>query len=131
MHTFDSEKDDNTATDWIWMRLMPLKSWPLQRRDGYAHVYGGTADCTVTLNDEGYESGHDRSAGYSPPLCGATSDVDDTSYLAYGFWLKRTSKDGKCHLQRGRDLRDRRWVMRRHADGVRPRSCASYGHRDV
>ena len=28
------------------------------------------------------------------PAAGATSDVSDTDYLHYGFWLKRTLKDG-------------------------------------
>ena len=50
----------------------------------------GTADCTVTLDADGEitEIGDDWEF---TPADGATVDVDDTDYLHYGFWLKRTT----------------------------------------
>ena len=54
---------------------------------------GGTQNCTVTVNAKGEAT--DVSAGWHfSPAAGETVDVEDTSYLAYGFWLNRTSKDG-------------------------------------
>ncbi len=32
--------------------------------------------------------------GYSFPLKAPRSDVADANYLRYGFWLKKTTKDG-------------------------------------
>ena len=55
----------------------------------------GTANCTVTLDDEGMITA--MSTGWVfTPAPGATSDVSDDDYLHYGFWLKNTTdKDGK------------------------------------
>ena len=51
-----------------------------------------TADCTVTVDDEGAITA--MSAGWAfIPATGATSDVADADYLHYGFWLKRTTDD--------------------------------------
>ncbi len=58
------------------------------------YTCGGSADCTVTVNGEGEVT--TIAGGWTfTPNEGATSDVADTSYLAYGFWLKRTTKDGE------------------------------------
>ena len=49
-----------------------------------------SADCTVTVDDEGTITA--MSAGWAfIPDEGATSDVPDADYLHYGFWLKRTT----------------------------------------
>ncbi len=54
----------------------------------------GTADCTVTVNAMGAVTA--MSAGWVfTPDAGATSDQPDYDYLHYGFWLKKTTKDGE------------------------------------
>ena len=54
---------------------------------------GGT-DCSVTLNAKGVVTAASEGWIFTP-ADGAMVYVADTSYLAYGFWLKRTTdKDG-------------------------------------
>ena len=54
----------------------------------------GTTDCTVTVDDKGKLTA--ASDGWIfTPAAGATSDVADANYLSYGFWLKKTTKDGE------------------------------------
>ena len=54
-------------------------------------------NCTVTIGDDPDDDGTKRiitamSAGWVfTPNAGVTSDVPDTSYLHYGFWLKKTT----------------------------------------
>lgn len=50
----------------------------------------GTADCTVTVDDEGAITAMSDGWVFTPNA-GATSDVPDADYLNYGFWLKRTT----------------------------------------
>ena len=53
----------------------------------------GTAACTVMLGAEDAITA--MSAGWIfTPDAGATSDVQDADYQHYGFWLKKTTKDG-------------------------------------
>ena len=54
---------------------------------------GGATDCTVTLDGDGKIT--NMSDGWIfTPAEGAMSDQPDYDYLHYGFWLKRTTKDG-------------------------------------
>jgi hypothetical protein len=54
----------------------------------------GDADCTVTLDADGMITGMSDGWIFTPAM-GATSDVADASFLSYGIWLKRTTKDGE------------------------------------
>ena len=49
--------------------------------------------CTVTLDAKGAITAMTDSWIFTPDA-GATSDVADAEHLNYGFWLKRTTKDG-------------------------------------
>ena len=57
------------------------------------------AGCTVTIGDDPNDDGTKRiitamSAGWVfTPNAGVTSQVPDTSYLHYGFWLKKTTDE--------------------------------------
>ena len=55
----------------------------------------GTAECMVTIGTvEGKLVINGMSAGWIfTPAEGATSDVADSSYLHYGFWLKKTTDE--------------------------------------
>ena len=53
----------------------------------------GGADCTVTVNAKGDVTAVSAGWVFTPDK-GATSDVADANYLRYGFWLKKTTKDG-------------------------------------
>ncbi|MYA28679.1 MAG: hypothetical protein F4090_02175 [Nitrospira sp. SB0672_bin_25] len=54
----------------------------------------GTTDCTVNVNAKGELSAMSDGWVFFP-AAGATSDVADSDYMHYGFWLKRTTdKDG-------------------------------------
>ena len=53
----------------------------------------GTAPCTVTFNAKREVTGNSDNWVFVPDK-GATSDQPDYDYLDYGFWLKRTTKDG-------------------------------------
>ena len=53
----------------------------------------GTADCTVTVDDEGAITAMSDGWVFIPDM-GATSDQPDYDYYHYGFWLKRTTADG-------------------------------------
>ena len=69
--------------------------------NGAAGIYRCNADsgttCTVTIGDDPDDDGTKRiitamSTGWIfTPNAGVTSDVPDTSYLHYGFWLKKTT----------------------------------------
>ena len=60
--------------------------------EGTYRCTSGTTACTVTFNAKGEVIGN--SAGWVfVPDKGATSLVDDTDYLHYGFWLKRTTDE--------------------------------------
>ena len=50
------------------------------------------ASCTVSLDDEGMIIAMSDGWVFTPSA-GAMVDVPDTSYLHYGFWLKRTTDD--------------------------------------
>ena len=50
----------------------------------------GTADCTVTVDDEGAITAMSDGWVFTPDM-GATSDQPDYDYLSYGFWLKKTT----------------------------------------
>ena len=50
----------------------------------------GTANCTVTFNDDSGISGMSDGWVFTPDE-GATSDQPDYAYLSYGFWLQRTT----------------------------------------
>ena len=54
----------------------------------------GATACTVTVNAKGEVTGITTNWIFTPAT-GATSDVVDADYLAYGIWLKRTTKDGE------------------------------------
>ena len=64
--------------------------------DGAMGTYtcGGDQNCTTTVNAKGEVTGITGDWVFTPAT-GATVDVEDTSYLAYGIWLKRTTKDGE------------------------------------
>ena len=53
----------------------------------------GAADCTVTLDADGDLTAVGNGWEFTPAE-GATVDVADADFLNYGFWLKRTTKDG-------------------------------------
>ena len=53
----------------------------------------GANACTVTADSMGKLTLMSNGWVFLP-AAGATSDVQDTDYLHYGFWLARTSKDG-------------------------------------
>ena len=66
--------------------------------DGAAGIYqcntgDGGANCTVTLDAKG-DIDSVSTGWIFIPADDVTVDVDDSSYLSYGFWLKRTAKDG-------------------------------------
>ncbi len=83
-HTFDF--DDAATTD---------EDEADERAGTYNGAMGtyrcdGGADCTVTLDGDGKVTA--ISAGWVfTPAAGATSDVPDSDYLHYGFWLKKTT----------------------------------------
>lgn len=54
---------------------------------------GGATDCTVSIGDKGKIIAISDGWIFTP-VDGATSDQPDYDYLNYGFWLKRTTKDG-------------------------------------
>ena len=60
--------------------------------DGAMGVYlcNGSSDCTVTLNADGMITAMSTGWVFTPDE-GATSDVADTEYVSYGFWLQRTT----------------------------------------
>ena len=96
-HAFLPAKDDDTSTADVDESRDAAKV--MGSYDGGMGHYicstgDGGANCTVKVNAKGVVTG--ISAGWIfTPAAGAMVDVDDTSYLAYGFWLDRTSKDGK------------------------------------
>ncbi len=65
--------------------------------DGASGTYtcntgNGGANCMATVNAKGEVT--DIGTGWIfTPAMGETIDVDDTTYLAYGFWLKRTAQE--------------------------------------
>ena len=48
-----------------------------------------TSDCSATVNDKGEITGMSEGWVFTPGD-GETSDVQDATYLSYGFWLKNT-----------------------------------------
>ena len=85
--TFDS---DDTSTD--------NKDEAFETAGTYNGATGtyrcnGSSDCTVSLDGQGAIT--EISGGWVfTPAAGATSDVPDTAYLYYGFWLKSTTDKG-------------------------------------
>ena len=53
----------------------------------------GSSDCTVSVNSDGGVTAFSDGWIFVPAE-NATSSVQDADYLYYGFWLKRTTKDG-------------------------------------
>ena len=53
----------------------------------------GGANCTVTLDANGKITAISNGWIFTP-AAGATVDVPDADYLYYGFWVKKTDKDG-------------------------------------
>ncbi len=53
----------------------------------------GSSVCTATVDADGKVTAVSNGWEFTPAM-GATVDVEDTNYLAYGIWLKRTTKDG-------------------------------------
>ena len=49
--------------------------------------------CTVTVDNKGELTAASNGWIFTPGM-GATSDVQDDDYVHYGFWLKKTTKDG-------------------------------------
>ena len=65
--------------------------------NGAEGTYRCTLDsgsCTVTFNAKGQVTGVVDGWVFIPDQ-GATSDQPDYNYLSYGFWLKKTTKDGE------------------------------------
>ena len=53
----------------------------------------GNTNCTVMVDDKGKLTEASDGWIFTPDM-GATSDVQDADYVHYGFWLKKTTKDG-------------------------------------
>ena len=51
-------------------------------------------DCTLSTSMTMGELDAVVGTWYFTPDAGATSDVADSDFLSYGFWLKKTTKDG-------------------------------------
>ena len=86
--TFDDDDTTTTATDEAFETAGTY--------NGAMGMYrcNGSADCTVTLNAMGMITAMSDGWVFIPDD-GATSDVPDSDYLHYGFWLQRTTdKDG-------------------------------------
>ncbi len=56
---------------------------------------GGSGGCTVTITDGKLSAIGSETQWVFTPDEGATSDQPDYDYLHYGFWLKKTTKDGE------------------------------------
>ena len=54
---------------------------------------GTGTSCTVTVDDKGKLTAASDGWIFTPGM-GAKSDVQDDDYVHYGFWLKKTTKDG-------------------------------------
>lgn len=63
--------------------------------DGAAGAFEctGITDCTVTTDAKGAVTAVSQGWTFTPAP-GATVDVADADYLYYGFWVKKTDKDG-------------------------------------
>ncbi|MXX10241.1 MAG: hypothetical protein F4Z68_02285 [Nitrospira sp. SB0667_bin_9] len=55
------------------------------------YTCSGTSDCTATVDDKGVVSELAGDSWIFTPDSDATSDVPDSDYLHYGFWLKKTT----------------------------------------
>lgn len=92
-HTFlpaDDDGDPDTAGDQPREAAMVAGMY-----DGAMGTYtcSGNNPCTVAVNSKGKVTG--ISAGWIfTPADGAKVDVADADFLSYGFWLKKTTKDG-------------------------------------
>lgn len=66
--------------------------------DGAAGIYKCNAagsPCTITVDAEGVVSGVSNNDDWIfIPAAGETIDVEDTNYTWYGFWVRKTVKDG-------------------------------------
>ena len=63
--------------------------------DGAMGTYtcSGSVNCTVAVNDKGKLTAASDGWIFTPAE-GATVDVANDKFLSYGFWLKKTTKDG-------------------------------------
>ena len=62
--------------------------------EGTYRCTASDSSCTVTFNAKGQVIGVSDNWVFIPDQ-GATSDQPDYNYLSYGFWLKKTTKDGE------------------------------------
>ncbi|MYH71142.1 MAG: hypothetical protein F4153_00945 [Acidimicrobiia bacterium] len=86
-HTFDgTDAEGNNGTDGF------ETAGTYNGAEGTYKCVGGS-DCSVSVNADGEVTGFSTGWIFTPDP-GATSDVPDASYLAYGFWLKRTTANG-------------------------------------
>ena len=91
--TFDAAVVDNTDTPDVDETKAAAEIMGYYNGAMGTYTCTESTDCTVSVNSKGMLSA--MSDGWVfYPAAGATSDVADADYLHYGFWLKRTSKDG-------------------------------------
>ena len=95
-HTFQPAADDaDTTTPGAQPRAAAMVGGTYNGAMGtYTCATGnGGANCSATVNAKGELTG--LSDGWIfTPADGATSDQPDYDFLRYGFWLKKTTKDG-------------------------------------
>ncbi len=100
------KSDDFSASSAATLEFLPAAGEGDQPRDaaevmGYYNGAPGTytctgnngAACTVEIDGKGKVTGVSMGWIFTPDA-GATSDVPDSRYLSYGFWLMNTTKDG-------------------------------------
>ena len=89
-HTFlpaDDDADEDTTG--LQPREAAMVDGTYRGADG-TYTCSGTANCTVTVDDEGDVTAIDGMWIFTPDM-GATSSQPDYEYLSYGFWLKKTA----------------------------------------
>ena len=93
MHTFLAAADDGDPDmDGLQPREAAMVAGSYDGAMGTYTCFGETS-CTVTVNGKGELTA--ASDGWIfKPADGAKIDVADMDFLSYGFWLKKTTKDG-------------------------------------
>ena len=90
VHTFLQAAVDNANTDDVDESRDAATVMGTYNGAMGTYTCSGANACTATVNEKGMLTGMTDGWIFEPAM-GATSDVPDANYLAYGFWLSRTS----------------------------------------
>ena len=94
MHTFLGAVEDDPSTADVDESMDAAEvAGSYNGAPGTYKCAGTDTTCTVTVDNKGKLTAASDGWIFTPGM-GAKSDVQDDDYVHYGFWLKKTTKDG-------------------------------------